>query len=185
MVTTGRKTPTREQLHVWREFIETTQSLQSQLGARLQAESSLSQADYRVLLALSEAQDHRYRSSALADQIGWERSRLSHHLGRMERRGLVSRVACADDSRGSEIVLTAQGAEVFRRCSVPHLRDVRELFVDALSADQLAAVADVTSALRSHLDSQDVIAASAAPPTAAERRDPRVARPPRPGRPPR
>jgi len=147
----GRKTPTREQLDVWREFVETTQSLQSELGGRLQTRSSVSQADYSVLLALSEAPDHRYRSSALADHIGWERSRVSHHLGRMERRGLVSRAACADDSRGSEIVLTTQGAETFRRCSAPHLRDVRELFIDALSADQLAAVADATAALKAHL----------------------------------
>ncbi len=148
----GRKTPTREQLHVWREFIETTQSLQSQLGARLQAESAMSQADYRVLLALSEAPERRYRSSVLADRIGWERSRLSHHLGRMERRGLLSRVACTDDSRGSEIVLTDEGADAFRRCSVPHLHDVRELFIDALSPEQLDAVADVTASLKMHLD---------------------------------
>ena len=152
MAATGRKMPTREQLHVWREFIEMTQGLQSQLGARLQAESAVSQADYRVLLALSEAPDRRYRSSALADQIGWERSRLSHHLGRMENRGLLQRVACADDSRGSEIMLTAEGAETFRRCSVPHLRDVRELFIDALSPEQFDAVADATATLKTHLD---------------------------------
>lgn len=152
MDATARKTPTHEQLHVWREFIETTQRLQSQLAGRMQAESSMSQADYRVLLALSEAPDRRYRSSALADRIGWERSRLSHHLGRMERRGLLSRIACADDSRGSEIALTSEGAEAFRRSSAPHLRDIRELFIDALSPEQLDAVAGVTASLRTHLE---------------------------------
>ncbi|WP_194419972.1 MarR family winged helix-turn-helix transcriptional regulator [Microbacterium abyssi] len=157
MSATGRKTPTREQLHVWREFLETTEKLQSELGGRLQAESAISSADYKVLLALSEAPDRRYRSSVLADEIGWERSRLSHHLGRMERRGLISRVACADDSRGSEIVITAEGAETFRRCSVPHLRDIRELFIDALRPAQLSAVADATTALKHHLERSSVI----------------------------
>jgi DNA-binding MarR family transcriptional regulator len=152
MGTTGRTMPTREQLHVWREFIETTERLNAQLASRMLRNSAVSAADHQVLLALSEAPGRRYRSSELAAHVGWERSRLSHHLGRMERRGLISRVACADDSRGSEILLTSDGADAFRRCSVPHLRDVRELFIDALAPQQLAAFSDATSALKSHLD---------------------------------
>src|SRR2546430_1705026 len=83
----GRQLPTREQLEVWREFIETAEALRSELASRLQGESTLSLGDYAVLLALSEAPGGRKRSSDLAAHIGWERSRLSHHLGRMERRG--------------------------------------------------------------------------------------------------
>jgi DNA-binding MarR family transcriptional regulator len=148
----GRKTPTREQLRVWREFIETMERLNTQMATRMQRTSAMSAADYQVLLALSEAPNRQYRSSELAEQVGWERSRLSHHLGRMERRGLISRGACADDSRGSEIMLTSDGAAAFRRCSVPHLRDIRELFIDALAPQQLAAIADATSTLTRHLD---------------------------------
>jgi len=140
-----------KQLGIWRDFVETGDELRALLASRLLAESDLSTADYSVLLALTEADGKRMRSSELADHVGWERSRLSHHLGRMESRGLVRREKCLTDSRGSEIALSESGASQFRRASAPHLRAVQELFIDALDDDLLAKVDDVTRALRAHL----------------------------------
>jgi DNA-binding MarR family transcriptional regulator len=148
---TGRQLPTRAELRVWRDYIETAEALRSELASRLQTASSVSPGDYAVLLALSEAPGNRMRSSELATRIGWERSRLSHHLGRMEARGLIRREECASDSRGAEIVLTSTGTDTFRSATVPHLRAVRELFVDALTPDQLAAAGDLAATLRAHL----------------------------------
>src|SRR4051812_44978919 len=105
MSITTRRVPTRDELRIWRDYIETADALRAVLGARLQSDSGLSSGDYTVLLALSEAAGPRLPSSALAAQIGGERSRLSHHLGRMERRGLIARQGCATDNRGAEIVL--------------------------------------------------------------------------------
>jgi DNA-binding MarR family transcriptional regulator len=147
----SRRLPTKQQLATWRAFIETTEQLRSTLAARLQTESGLSPSDYAVLLALHDADDHHLRSSVLATHIGWQRSRLSHHLGRMERRGLIDRQECETDNRGAEIVLTATGQVAFRRATVPHLRAIRELFVDALTPDQLDAVQDVSAALQGQL----------------------------------
>lgn len=146
-----RKLPTRDELRVWREFIETTEELRTALAGRLHSDTGLSPSDYAVLLALSEATDNRVRSSELAARIGWERSRLSHHLARMERRQLIRREECATDSRGAEVVLEPAGAEAFRAATFPHLRAVRELFIDALTADQLAAAGEIAAALRAHL----------------------------------
>jgi DNA-binding MarR family transcriptional regulator len=148
-----RRLPTQAELRTWRDFLEAGEVLRAMLVARLQSESALSLGDYAVLLALSEAPDRRMRSSELAEHISWQRSRLSHHLGRMERRGLVRREDCAVDSRGSEVVLTTSGGEAFQGATVPHLTAVRELFVDALTPAQLAAAADLAAALRIHLDS--------------------------------
>ncbi|WP_327007048.1 MarR family transcriptional regulator [Dactylosporangium sp. NBC_01737] len=147
----GRQLPTADELRIWRDFIETADALRSELTSRLQTETSLSPGDYAVLLALSEAKDRRMRSSELAAGIGWERSRLSHHLARMEKRGLIHREECATDNRGAEVVLTPGGAESFRGATVPHLRAVRELFVDALTPAQLAAAGDLAAALRAQL----------------------------------
>lgn len=147
-----RALPTVEELRVWRGFIETAEALRSELASRMQAESSLSPGDYAVLLALSEAPGGRLRSSDLAAGIGWERSRVSHHLGRMERRALICRESCATDNRGAEVVLTAEGDRAFRQASRPHLRAVRELFVDALDPGQLAAAGEIATALRAQLD---------------------------------
>lgn len=146
-----RRSPSANELRIWREFVETGDQLRSLLGSRLQAESDLSSGDYAVLLALSEAEGRRMRPSDLAAHISWERSRLSHHLGRMESRSLVGREKCLTDSRGTEIVLTAAGADLFRRASAPHLRAVHELFISALDADLIEKVDEVTRALREHL----------------------------------
>ncbi|SIQ90461.1 MarR family winged helix-turn-helix transcriptional regulator [Micromonospora avicenniae] len=150
----GRQLPTAEELRIWRDFIETTDVLRSRIASRLQSESALSPGDYAVLLALTEAPEQQMRSSELAAHIGWERSRLSHHLGRMERRGLIRRQECATDPRGAEVHLTAAGAEAFRGSTVPHLRAIRELFVDALTPDQLVAAGEIAAALRAHLDTR-------------------------------
>ena len=143
------------QLRVWRDFVETGDHLRALLASRLQTQSDLSTGDYAVLLALSEAPSRRLRSSELADHINWERSRLSHHLGRMEARGLLAREKCATDSRGWEVVLTSSGASEFRRASAPHLRAVQELFLDGLDESLLAKVDEVTTALKVHLESLD------------------------------
>ncbi|MEU4419957.1 MarR family winged helix-turn-helix transcriptional regulator [Actinoplanes sp. NPDC024001] len=147
----ARKLPTRDELSTWREFIETTERLRNMLTARLQHDTGLSPGDYAVLLALSEAPGSRVRSSELASLIGWERSRLSHHLGRMERRRLIRREECASDSRGAEVVLQPTGADAFHAATAPHLRAIRELFIDALTPEQLAAAGEIAAALQTHL----------------------------------
>lgn len=144
----ARSTPTAPQLRIWRDFIETVSAMQGELGRRLQDESDLSPADYSVLLALSDQSDHELRSSELAATIGWERSRVSHHLGRMERRGLIRRDDCATDNRGAVVVLTDEGSAAFRRANVPHLRAIRELFIDRLDDEQLQMVDGITRALK-------------------------------------
>lgn len=147
----ARTMPTRSELRVWRRYVETSEALRARLSARLQRESALSSGDYRVLLALSEAAGRSLRSSELAALIGWERSRLSHHLGRMEKRGLVQRASCPQEAHGIDVTLTDQGWEAFRAGSVPHLRAIRELFIDALSPAQLEQVEDLTRTLQEHL----------------------------------
>ena len=144
-----RRRMTSAELATWRSMLETTAELRRVLGAELQ-QASLSPADYQVLLALSEANGKRMRSSELAQTIDWERSRLSHHLGRMERRGLIRRENCASDSRGAEVTLTAEGAHVFRRATAPHMRSIKRHFADALTPDQFAALRDILRSLQHH-----------------------------------
>jgi len=57
---------------------------------------------------------------------------LSHHITRMQQRGPVRREECADDGRGSTIVLTDSGlrtivaAAPFSHRVVEHLAKVRD-----------------------------------------------------------
>jgi DNA-binding MarR family transcriptional regulator len=149
MSTTSGARLTPGELATWRLLLDTTAELRRVLGAELQA-SNVSPGDYQVLLALTEAGTRRPRSAELAATIDWERSRLSHHLGRMERRGLIRRQDCATDSRGAEVSLTADGARLFRAAAGPHLRAVKRHFADALVPEQLEALGDILLAVRDH-----------------------------------
>jgi DNA-binding MarR family transcriptional regulator len=142
---------TSTELAVWRLLVDTTAELRKRLGTQLQRDSNLSPADYQVLLALTEADGRRLRSSELAAMIDWERSRLSHHLGRMERRGLIRRDDCSTDSRGAEVSLTAEGADLFRGSTAPHMRAIKNHFADALTPEQFEALADILRSLQAHL----------------------------------
>ncbi|MDT4961097.1 MAG: hypothetical protein QOF87_744 [Pseudonocardiales bacterium] len=145
-----RRRMTSRELAIWRSLLDTTAELRRALGADLQ-ELDLSPGDYQVLLALSEADGRRMRSSELASSIDWERSRLSHHLGRMERRGLIRREDCATDNRGAEVLLTEAGAQLFRSATTPHMRAIKKRFADALTPGQFNALADVLQSLQHHL----------------------------------
>ena len=159
----GRRSPTADELRAWRAFIETSERVKSVVAAQLQAEAELSTGDYAVMLALFEHPSRCLRSSQLADRINWERSRLSHHIGRMERRGLVTRQTAEGDSRGAVVTLTDVGARLFRRASPAHLRVIHSAFVSALSPEQLAAVEDAMLTLQAHLGAHKADADSDAP----------------------
>lgn len=156
MSPTGRgRRPTAAELEAWRLFIETSLDLKARMDRAMLAESGLSASDYAVLLALSRADGRWLRTTELADAIFWERSRVSHQVRRMADRGLVRRERSAVDQRGSEVHLTPEGLGALRDASGPHLRTVRELYVDALTDEQQAAVAAAMVRLGEHLAQLD------------------------------
>jgi DNA-binding MarR family transcriptional regulator len=126
-----------QQKDVWRTFFVMRRQLDLTLERRLQSEAGISGADYEILVALSEADDERLRTGQLADIIGWEKSRVSHQIARMEQRGLVSRRECGDDARGVWVTIEPDG----RRAVLDSLRDrataLQEHFVDVLEREDL------------------------------------------------
>ena len=124
-----------DQQRAWRAYVGSHARLMAELNRRLVEVSGLTLADYEVLVHLSEASDQRLRSFELADAMQWERSRLTHHLTRMTKRGLVVRELCEDDGRGSFVVVTPAGRRVLRRAAPNHAVDVQELFVTPVGRD--------------------------------------------------
>ncbi|TGB41132.1 MarR family transcriptional regulator [Mycolicibacterium peregrinum] len=109
-----------------------------EMNRQLQADSGLSLADYDVLVALSNVGDDGMRVSDLAAQIGWERSRLSHQLRRMEQRGLTERRASVEDGRTTNVILTEMGQQAIEEAAPGHVDLVRRLFFDPLPENLLA-----------------------------------------------
>ncbi|GAA0576059.1 MarR family winged helix-turn-helix transcriptional regulator [Paractinoplanes ferrugineus] len=140
------------ELRAWRGLIEVTPLLQRHLDRLLMADSGLSGSDYPVLVALHERGEPALRSTQLADLIGWEQSRLSHHLARMESRGLVVRSRHRSDNRVAEVRLTEHGRATFRRAAKQHSQAVRTHFAEVLSSAELEALATVMETIKNHLD---------------------------------
>ena len=93
---------------------------------------------------------HCVRVAALADRMGWSRSRLSRQLGRMERRGLIARVPCELDGRGDDVELTAAGRAALDTAEPVLVDAVRVHFAEALTEPQLAALTEICEALTHH-----------------------------------
>ena len=140
---------------VWRSILAMHMQLDGRLRRSLLQRTGLSDADYAVLVNLSEAPEGRMRAFELGRSLAWEKSRLSHQLRRMQGRGLVERDECDTDRRGSFVVLTGAGRAAIEAAAPHHVADVRRWFLDALSPAQLDALLDVTSTVLAHLDVED------------------------------
>jgi DNA-binding MarR family transcriptional regulator len=142
-----------DELAAWRSFVEMRHLLERHLVWHLQREFGLSESDFEVLVNLSEAPGGRLRAFELGRATQWEKSRMSHHLGRMEKRGLVRRED--SDGRYPDVVLTDTGRAGIEASAPANAARVRELFVDVLGPERLAAMKeasdDILAALGRHL----------------------------------
>lgn len=126
----------------WRGYQAMSDQLAALLQQSLMRQTGLSLSDYAVLVYLSESED-RLRAYELGSALRWEKSRLSHHLRRMEKRNLVERVTCESDGRGLWIVLTPEGRRAIEGAAPTHVADVRRYLVDQLNPEQLEALAEI------------------------------------------
>ena len=133
--------------HLWRTWMKVNAQLAATLQRDLQADSGLSMPDFEVLVHLTDDPDGRLRVSDLASLLHWDRSRLSHHVKRMEGRGLVGRRDCSEDGRGSFVVVTAAGRAAIEHAAPGHVESVRRLVFDLLTPDQVARLSDVMDTL--------------------------------------
>src|SRR4029450_3234504 len=143
---------TAEEERVWRRWLTLNARLSATLHRELQDDAGLSMPDYEVLVHLTDSPQGRIRVTDLARLLQWERSRVSHHVTRMERRRLVQRVECAEDGRGAFIVLTPEGRAAIERAGPGHVNTVRRLVFDALSPEDVDAFAEIIDKALAQLD---------------------------------
>ncbi|SNR41954.1 DNA-binding transcriptional regulator, MarR family [Haloechinothrix alba] len=143
---------TEHEQRAWRGYLDMHARLTARLHRDLQADSGLSLSDFDVLVQLTDRDDERARVLELAQALQWEKSRLSHHLARMERRGLVERQECPDDARGAFIALTAQGRRTIEQAAPQHVNTVRDLVFDQLTAEQVDTLLAISTQVQARLD---------------------------------
>lgn len=129
----------------WRAMLQMHTKLHAELARRLAAQSSLSYQDYEVLVVLSDQPDGRLRLYEVGELLDWEKSRLSHHISRMTERGLVKKLRCETDRRGSFVALTPRGRRELEAAAPGHVAAVRELFIDRLTPAHLDTLAQAAT----------------------------------------
>jgi DNA-binding MarR family transcriptional regulator len=143
---------TAQEQHLWRGWLKLNAELASTLQRELQQDAGLSIQDYEVLIHLTDNPDGRVRVTELAGVLQWERSRVSHHIKRMEHRRLVQRAECSEDGRGAFVAITPQGRTAIEEAAPGHVMTVRRLMFDALSEEEKAALAAVIDKLLARTD---------------------------------
>lgn len=128
----------------WISHLRFSVSLFGQLHRELLRETGLSLPDYEVMEALSATPNGRLRAFELGVELGWEKSRLSHHLRRMENRGMVERITCESDGRGLWVTPTEDGKSAFDNARPIHAAAVRRLFTGSLTPAQLETISELT-----------------------------------------
>src|SRR3954469_16498383 len=134
----------REQA-AWRAYLDMNAKLSGRLNKEMLDESGISSSDFAVLVRLSEHEHNRMRVLELARAIGWEKSRLSHQLTRMQQRGLIERSNCNEDRRGAFVVLTDQGRATVEAAAPLHVESVRRYVFDSLTAEQVESLGSISA----------------------------------------
>jgi len=135
---------TQDEKELWRSFFVMRRQLELTLERRLQADAGISTADYEILISLFNDPSKRLRAGQIGDIIGWEKSRVSHQITRMEQRELVKREECGDDARGVWVVLTSDGSRAVLNAERDRRDAVRQYFFDVLDDNEKRVLTDIS-----------------------------------------
>lgn len=139
------------QQRFWRAMLQGQSLLQTVLDRELRELAGIALADYEVLVIVSESPGHTRRMAEIAEEVGVSRSRLSHTVARLEKRGIVKRTSTRGDGRGVNCSMTDEGWELMQKIAPIHVEGVREHLIDLMSPEETQVLADVFTRVAEHL----------------------------------
>jgi DNA-binding MarR family transcriptional regulator len=134
---------TEDQARMWRTWWQLRTAMDAVLESNLQRVAAISGSDFEILAALAVAPDATLRARDLARAVDWERSRLSHHVRRMEARQFVTRSRTGEDGRGVTVSMTPTGSSTLEVAARSHRELVLSMVFEPLSPAQLSIVDDL------------------------------------------
>lgn len=141
--------------HAWRGYVSGATALQNALERQLLAEHDLSMDDYAILVLLSESPDRRLRMSHIAASAIVPRPQVTYRITRLEKRGIVERLPCPDDARGTLAHLTDEGFALLERAARTHVANVRELLLDQITPEEFAVLGRALARVHRNLQDGD------------------------------
>lgn len=132
-----------EDVALWLAWKRVSEVTRGRILADVIAHSPVTEPELIVLVHLEEA-GGTMRQNALATAAGWDRTRLSHLLTRMEERGHLARERLRN---GVEVTLLDAGRTALAATREPLTNAVRRHVTGRLSAPQREALRTITEAL--------------------------------------
>lgn len=130
-----------EEFALWAGFLQTHATLARELDADLRTAHGLLLTELEILLWLANRPCERMRMAALADTVLLSPSGLSRAVERLETRGLVQRMPCTEDRRGSYAVLTDSGVDLVRTAGATHAANIKRRFLARLTEEEQRSLA--------------------------------------------
>lgn len=148
-----------DEQRLWRLLLAGSRKISRTIDDTLESASGLSASEFAVLVALSEADGRQLRLKDLCADLRWDRSRASHQITRMEKRGLVTRARTPDDARGVTVCLTEEGMARLEAAVPEHVETVRQLVFDPTEGTDRNAVMEFFCAILTPTTDPDAQAA--------------------------
>lgn len=125
----------------WRTLAAVHGLIEAALEKALQAEHQLSVVEFTVLDALSRQDGWHMRMQQLARAAALSASATTRLVTRLENRGLLTRILCADDRRGIYTELTPAGRALLEKARPLHDDVLRTTLEEAGEIPELGALA--------------------------------------------
>ena len=134
-----------QELRVWHAFKLMGEDVMERVGRDIAQATGLSGPDFGVLSRLAGHGNGEMRQQTLAESMGWDKSRLSHHLTRMQTKQLIVRHEA--DKRVVLVAITKQGRSKLDAARPVHAESVRRNLLSRLSAQQIETIVRVSNIL--------------------------------------
>lgn len=121
-----------EEMRIWHMWKGSFQTIFGRVVKDMSDHTGLSEGDFGVLDRLILFGNGSLRQQELADSMDWDKSRLSHHLKRMEKRGLVMRKPL-DKDRGVQVSITSIGKSMLDDARPFLSKAIRKHFFEQLT----------------------------------------------------
>ena len=135
----------------WRAFHKIGTSLLPHLGRQITNHSGISGTEYVVLVALSELPVPSVNLNRLAAGLGWEISRMSHQISRMDEAGLVKKTKNLEDSRCFDVSITAKGRKIAEAAIPLQSKEINHCFSEVLTQAQMKSLIEISEAISNHM----------------------------------
>lgn len=137
-----------EEMRIWHMWKGSFQTIFGRVIKDMSENTGLSEGDFGVLDRLDLLGEGSLRQQDLADSMGWDKSRLSHHLTRMEKRGLVKRRPL-DTDRGVQVIITPAGKSALDDARPVVSKAIRRHFFDQLTDQDIESISRLAEKTKS------------------------------------